>query len=87
MFICSTVGLGNWVFEAQQLFAMPVIYSSIFSAVAGYGEGAALPNERLTKRNAPLSSRSRIGPGIPHSASKRHNLNFPAGRDAVLGPN
>ena len=38
MFIGSTDGLGNRVFEAQQLFAMPDMYAAIFAAGAlGYG--------------------------------------------------
>lgn len=38
MFIGSTDGLGQRVFEAQQLFAMPDMYAAIFSAgVLGYG--------------------------------------------------
>jgi len=38
MFIGSTNGLGNRVFEAQQLFAMPDMYAAIFAAGAlGYG--------------------------------------------------
>ena len=37
MFIGSTDGLGNRVFEAQQLFAMPDMYAAIFAAGAlGY---------------------------------------------------
>jgi NitT/TauT family transport system permease protein len=38
MFIGSTDGLGNRVFEAQQLFQMPDMYAAIFAAGAlGYG--------------------------------------------------
>jgi ABC-type nitrate/sulfonate/bicarbonate transport system permease component len=38
MFIGSTDGLGQRVFEAQQLFAMPDMYAAIFAAGAlGYG--------------------------------------------------
>jgi ABC-type nitrate/sulfonate/bicarbonate transport system permease component len=38
MFIGSTDGLGNRVFEAQQLFAMPDMYAAIFASGAlGYG--------------------------------------------------
>ena len=38
MFIGSTDGLGNRVFEAQQMFAMPEMYAAIFAAGAlGYG--------------------------------------------------
>ena len=38
MFIGSTDGLGDRVFEAQQLFAMPDMYAAIFAAGAlGYG--------------------------------------------------
>ncbi len=38
MFIGSTDGLGQRVFEAQQLFAMPEMYAAIFAAGAlGYG--------------------------------------------------
>ena len=38
MLIGSTDGLGNRVFEAQQLFAMPDMYAAIFAAGAlGYG--------------------------------------------------
>jgi len=38
MFIGSTDGLGNRVFEAQQIFAMPDMYAAIFAAGAlGYG--------------------------------------------------
>jgi NitT/TauT family transport system permease protein len=38
MFIGSTNGLGNRVFEAQQLFEMPDMYAAIFAAGAlGYG--------------------------------------------------
>ncbi len=38
MFIGSTDGLGNRVFEAQQLFNMPDMYAAIFAAGAlGYG--------------------------------------------------
>src|SRR3712207_3564863 len=38
MFIGSTDGLGNRVFEAQQMFAMPDMYAAIFAAGAlGYG--------------------------------------------------
>ncbi len=38
MFIGSTDGLGNRVFEAQQLFEMPDMYAAIFAAGAlGYG--------------------------------------------------
>jgi ABC-type nitrate/sulfonate/bicarbonate transport system permease component len=37
MFIGSTDGLGQRVFEAQQLFAMPDMYAAIFAAGAlGY---------------------------------------------------
>ena len=38
MFIGSTDGLGQRVFEAQQLFDMPDMYAAIFAAGAlGYG--------------------------------------------------
>jgi ABC-type nitrate/sulfonate/bicarbonate transport system permease component len=38
MFIVSTEGLGQRVFEAQQLFAMPDMYAAIFAAGAlGFG--------------------------------------------------
>lgn len=38
MFIGSTDGLGQRVFEAQQLFDMPNMYAAIFAAGAlGYG--------------------------------------------------
>jgi NitT/TauT family transport system permease protein len=38
MFIGSTDGLGQRVFEAQQLFEMPDMYAAIFAAGAlGYG--------------------------------------------------
>ena len=38
MFIGSTDGLGQRVFEAQQLFAMPDMYAAIFAVGAlGYG--------------------------------------------------
>lgn len=38
MFIGSKDGLGNSIFEAQQLFEMPAMYASIFAAGAlGYG--------------------------------------------------
>jgi len=38
MFIGSTDGLGQRVFEAQQLFDMPAMYAAIFAAGAlGYG--------------------------------------------------
>jgi ABC-type nitrate/sulfonate/bicarbonate transport system permease component len=41
MFIGSTDGLGNRVFEAQQLFAMPDMYAAIFAAGA-LGDGLNL---------------------------------------------
>ena len=38
MFIGSKDGLGNSIFEAQQLFEMPAMYAAIFAAGAlGYG--------------------------------------------------
>lgn len=37
MFIGSTDGLGQRVFEAQQLFDMPNMYAAIFAGALGYG--------------------------------------------------